>query len=217
MPPKNPLAENVRRLRTALVWTQAHLAEAARITERTVQRLESGGPVAAETLQAIAGAFDVDVRELTEPRVNEWSPEEVQKLEGLKKRYSFVPLEVVERASQFEVSQGSHGMMWNTVPLETHEQEDAAARLHESMTDVMDIANEVGPVNRLEAFRGMLQDVEALRNLGLVVAIGTHETRLKAVKEGDAPTRFSFLVVLLSKVSDPKTVAMLDKTKPLSF
>lgn len=217
MTPKNHIADNVRRLRNALSWTQAHLAEAAALTERTVQRVEAGEPISAETLQALAGALDTDVHDLNKPHVEELSPDEVKRVEELKKRYSVVPLEVVERASQFDVAQGSHAMLWNTVPLETKEQEDLAARLQQYMADVMDIAGEMDAVSRLEAFREMIEDVDGLRKLGIVVAIGTHRTRLKPIKEGAAPTPFSFLVVLLSKVTEPKTVAILDKTIPLSF
>lgn len=55
-----PLRE--RRLKKA--WTQEHLAEAAGVGLRTVQRLESGHPARAETLLAIAAALDVEAGSL---------------------------------------------------------------------------------------------------------------------------------------------------------
>lgn len=45
-------------------WTQEHLAEAAHLSVRTVQRLESGEDPSAETLRTLAEALGVDVAEL---------------------------------------------------------------------------------------------------------------------------------------------------------
>ncbi|MBO9712745.1 helix-turn-helix transcriptional regulator [Sphingomonas sp.] len=57
--------ERVKALREAKAWTQEHLAEAAGVSVRTVQRLEAGKGFASETALAVAAALDVDVRELT--------------------------------------------------------------------------------------------------------------------------------------------------------
>lgn len=49
---------------TKKAWTQEHLAEAAGISPRTVQRAEDG-VLSAETLRSLAAAFDVTLEELT--------------------------------------------------------------------------------------------------------------------------------------------------------
>lgn len=54
----------IQRLRETKAWTQEHLAEVARVSVRTVQRAEEGS-LSAETLKAIAAAFDVPVEVLT--------------------------------------------------------------------------------------------------------------------------------------------------------
>lgn len=58
-----PLRE--RRLKKA--WTQEHLADAAGVGLRTVQRLESGHPARVETLLALAAALDVEAGSLVAP------------------------------------------------------------------------------------------------------------------------------------------------------
>ncbi|MGD0526681.1 MAG: VOC family protein [Polyangiaceae bacterium] len=55
--------DRIRTLRERKAWTQQHLAEAARISPRTVQRAEEG-VMSAETRAAIAGALDVPVESL---------------------------------------------------------------------------------------------------------------------------------------------------------
>jgi transcriptional regulator with XRE-family HTH domain len=62
------IGDRVRAQREARGWTQEHLSEAAGIAVRTVQRIESRHSHSAETLLAIAAAFDVDPRELTRPQ-----------------------------------------------------------------------------------------------------------------------------------------------------
>ena len=58
------IGKKVRRLRERKAWTQEHLAKAADISLRTVQRAEEGA-MSAETLSALAGAFDLPVEELS--------------------------------------------------------------------------------------------------------------------------------------------------------
>jgi DNA-binding XRE family transcriptional regulator len=59
------IGDTIRQLRERRSWTQAHLAEAAGLSLRTVQRLETEHACAPETLLALAAALDVDVRTLT--------------------------------------------------------------------------------------------------------------------------------------------------------
>src|SRR6185436_18219361 len=67
-PRTKPLMQTtrIRELREKKAWTQEHLAGAARIAVRTVQRAEEG-VMSAETKAAIAGALDVAVESLAAP------------------------------------------------------------------------------------------------------------------------------------------------------
>jgi uncharacterized glyoxalase superfamily protein PhnB/DNA-binding XRE family transcriptional regulator len=59
----NPTGQKIRALREKKAWTQEHLAGAAAISPRTVQRAEEG-VMSAETKTAIAGALGVPVETL---------------------------------------------------------------------------------------------------------------------------------------------------------
>lgn len=61
------VSERIRRLRAQKAWTQPELAEASGITIRTVQRLEAGQSVSAETLKRVAKAFGVPLETLQSP------------------------------------------------------------------------------------------------------------------------------------------------------
>ena len=60
-----PDAAKIRRWREERCWSQEHLAEAAGIGLRTVQRIENGDKASRESLMALAVAFDVDAMALT--------------------------------------------------------------------------------------------------------------------------------------------------------
>lgn len=58
----------IRETRKSRCWTQEQLARAAELDIRTIQRVEKDETQGLETLQAIAGAFDVDLSALKETR-----------------------------------------------------------------------------------------------------------------------------------------------------
>src|SRR5258708_25519522 len=66
------LADRLKAMREAKSWSQGHLADAARLNIRTVQRIEAGDPASRETLLSLAAALDVSVSKL-EPDARLWS------------------------------------------------------------------------------------------------------------------------------------------------
>ncbi len=66
----NPDAVKIKRWREERSWSQDHLADAASLSLRTVQRIENGDGASRESVMALATAFNVDVIALTvDPRV----------------------------------------------------------------------------------------------------------------------------------------------------
>jgi transcriptional regulator with XRE-family HTH domain len=57
------MGEKLRKMREAKSWSQAHLAQAARVNVRTVQRIEAGDPCSFETMLSLAAALGVEVSE----------------------------------------------------------------------------------------------------------------------------------------------------------
>ena len=60
-------ASTLRNLREEKSWSQEHLANAAGLSTRTVQRVEAEGVGSAETRLALAAALDVPVSDLAPP------------------------------------------------------------------------------------------------------------------------------------------------------
>ena len=62
--PGNSLSARLKLERKKRSWTQEHLAEMAKLSSRTIQRLENGSEPSPEALRAIAEAFEVPVEDL---------------------------------------------------------------------------------------------------------------------------------------------------------
>ncbi len=58
--------ETVKRLREQRGWSQEHLAGAAGLSARTVQRMEAAGRASGETCMAIAAALGVEMDQLAD-------------------------------------------------------------------------------------------------------------------------------------------------------
>lgn len=56
--------ENLRALRLSRGWTQSHLADAAGVSLRTVQRVERDGNAASETVLSLAAVLEATPAEL---------------------------------------------------------------------------------------------------------------------------------------------------------
>jgi transcriptional regulator with XRE-family HTH domain len=77
----NAIAKRIRELREKKSWTQATLAEASKLSERTVRRIEAGGVhPSAETVLSLAGALEIEALELTALANQELKPQAKSRL-----------------------------------------------------------------------------------------------------------------------------------------
>jgi transcriptional regulator with XRE-family HTH domain len=79
LPTPDELAAFIKTMRDINKWSQATLAEIARVTERTVQRVESGEPSSLDTRRALARAFGYDDLDIFE---KPWPFPNVEKLKA---------------------------------------------------------------------------------------------------------------------------------------
>jgi transcriptional regulator with XRE-family HTH domain len=209
------LASNLKRIREVLAWTQEALAEAAAVDVRTVQRAEAGKGISAESLRSFAGALDVPIHTL-QTRIP--SDEEVSRLAAAwNERYSLVPLTIVDDAETLRDFFGdSCAMHFKTYGLETHEQEQAAAILQETLTDCGLLWPDLSPTDRLSWWGFVAEHLQAARDLGLVVTAGHEILRLRPNGVGDrTPMTWGNFYVMVTKQNEPKLYALRDKSAPL--
>jgi transcriptional regulator with XRE-family HTH domain len=218
----NIVATNIRILREAKPWTQAQLAEAADIAERTVQRAEEGKGLSAETLQAVAGALDVPVDELRFDakkqwadifgvRVEEVTPELIAaRIAAEEEKYWRVPMSRIKSPSDIRLAYEAHAVHFSTRDIDEDAQ-DVAAELNESLSDLMDL-RDVGPQQQRKFLKSAFEIVERLERAGCTTTIGLHHHALRAT--GGAPIRWATLYVFVTSAEDVPAFALIEKGKP---
>lgn len=217
---------NIRTIRERLSWTQLQLAEAADISERTVQRAEEGKGMSSETLQAIAGALNVTVEALRHDERDlfakvlgvgrdEVSDELIEsKVREVTDRYMVVNLKIVEASADFGDVFNASAVHFNCIPTDDATQ-DAAAELKGYLVDLMDVGRDASPTNAREFMKGAFEIVSRLRDLKRHVTIGLHGHRMRLSSGDSLPWRT--LYVIVSSEDEPKKVAMIEKGVEVDF
>jgi transcriptional regulator with XRE-family HTH domain len=209
---KDSIGANIRRLRQARCWTQEQLASAAQLDVRTIQRAEGGQLIAAETLQAIAGAFDEPLESLSLP------PIDLEKVAAaIQARYSIIALHPIDRATAMEpLLLGSHAFSYHKLGLTTDVDEDLAAEFEQLLRDTLDIWSDIEPIQRRDLVRHLQDKLDALREHGLVVTAGTQGLRPR-MSTGTGSIVFHVIYVAVSPAAKPVLFLARDKAEPVSF
>lgn len=218
---------NIRRWREQKGWTQEHLAAAAGISGRTVQRAEEGRGMSAETLQAIAGALDVAIDELRSNPL-----EEVARLLGVplsevtdelietkiaeaKDRYRTFPLTIVRTSADLAVARDGDAMHFNCV-VASEPARDVAAELESFLGELLDMRGELGPLDIREYEKQMFEIVERLDTLGCAVSVGMDQHSLR-LGNGETITSWRTAYVIVAPAAEARTVAVIEKCAPMKF
>jgi transcriptional regulator with XRE-family HTH domain len=141
---------DVRPHRERLSWTQEQLAAAADVSVRTVQRAEEGQVIAAESLQALAGALDV-TQELLRTDLDAAALEAA--LKETKSRYKLIPLQRVERGSDVRQFMPADAYQVDRIDVTDEAAEDTIALLEQQLKDLGDLWRDMEPVQRHEALK----------------------------------------------------------------
>jgi transcriptional regulator with XRE-family HTH domain len=218
------IAANIRMFREHRSWTQDHLAEAACLTTRTVQRAESGQGMTAETLTAIAGAFDVTLdvlrldlvaamaaqfgvnrSELTPDIIREKLEEQQRDIDA---KYFKVALKRVTAASAFSVLAGIYALTVEVVG-ESEEAQDIAAELREHLQDYIDVAHDVGPVGQREMEKHAYLVAQRLEVLGFAVSVGHAVQPLTLADKSKVHWPVGYVVI--TKADDVRDFAAIER------
>lgn len=148
------LAQTVKQLRAMFKFTQENLADAANLTTRTIQKIESGRHSPdEETLRSIAHALNMDTRIFNKP-----TPEQERRrraeIERTMRKTIMVPVSPVRDEHDF-LSQFAqrHAVRFDASTVKREEAMDLAASLADWIRDLNDIWDEIYQSERLEYAR----------------------------------------------------------------
>lgn len=169
------IAYAVQMFRKMMDWKQLTLAIEAGVNERTVQRIERGEKVGDETLHRIGKAL-----RLQEPGFGgaRYIPSEEELQAQVAKTMS--ELKVTEAHELTAVKDvdavlSAHGYVWheNALPASL---DDEIAALKDAVTDWGDCYEDISNVERLNACRSLLADVQKIETRGFKAYYGLYET-----------------------------------------
>lgn len=151
-------------------WSQQHLADAAGIVLRTVQRVEKGDGVSLETLAALSNAFDVSI-DVLQTDVDALAEQLRREHEALQRTHDVVAVAPVTCSAQMEEIGAAAAAR------------DAFAALKANLTDMIDIWEDVDPCKRREWAKDAFEQVEELNRLGVVVCVANRSASRGSARE----------------------------------
>lgn len=215
VPSASELAAMVKCLREENKWTQATLAEIAKVTERTIQRVERGEPSNLDTRRALCGAFgfkDLDTfdKPLPFPDVEKWKAYEQE----LEKSTVLVPIIRIEEGRNLRLMiEGAESSVTQEIGRNTEEAREAFAQIVDYLRDYNDIRHAYAMSQRL----GVDKDIDDLLRIikcegsALGAGLRTQKVSFKSDAPGTAPmdwTNIFFIVApaeaLPEKIRVPK-------------
>jgi transcriptional regulator with XRE-family HTH domain len=188
---------NIRFHREQRTWTQEHLAAVSGIDVRAIQRAERT-KLSADSLQALAAAFDLTVDQLRKPP---------KPLADAADRFKMIRLNRIERAADLRnrLPTGACQFGYDGITNEAHE--DAIAEFQRDLDDAGNLWSDLDPVQKLELLRSMEHHFTTLAGFGLIVAARGEPLRLRS-EHVEKPFAIDVLHVVISKASEPKLFAM---------
>lgn len=170
----------VRSSREARQWSQETLAEIAKVTVRTVQRIEAGEPSAVDSRRALAVALGYeDPDTFNRPHVIPTAEELQRQQEEFEREHLILDSVGVttgrQLATLFETSTMDISTPAASMP-EAAQQEFAT--LLDYLRDYRDIASEYSEVQKLDVHSDLQQHLDAIATAGFAICAATRRTKL---------------------------------------
>jgi transcriptional regulator with XRE-family HTH domain len=175
------IAEQVRLIRKAHRLTQENLADAAGLSTRTIEKIESGRhPPNEQTLRSIARVVGWEVSAFEKP-----TPEQEERLWAdllkAQRKTVFAPIHPVRTATDFlsAFAQVFEAFRMDTSAVADEAALDVAATMTDWVTDCGDIWDEIPMSGRVDLAREFAELCEQIEALGYVCYMGGHRQQLR--------------------------------------
>jgi transcriptional regulator with XRE-family HTH domain len=152
----------VRFARRSKSWKQLTLALDAKVSERTVQRIERGENVDGETLQRIAKALGLPNDSLTKPMYVPSEEDIQQGLEEASARFGFVAARELTQATDFDEILAADAYLIEDQLLRG-EADDGIAAFSDQLLDWRDAHSDVSCAQRLEGCRSLFKALKTIQ------------------------------------------------------
>lgn len=171
------IAKGVRALRKWRDLKRAVLAEEAGVSEKSLERLESGQKVSDEVYRKIAVALEQKADAFIGPRYIRTEEEAAEKVLGDLKKWDAENTLIEARTFADERDFRHILACWGALLVnDTHvkgKAVDLVAAFKQNLTDWIDIADEIEEFGRLTACRSLFEEIEEIERKGYAARFGT--------------------------------------------
>lgn len=189
------IAGKVKLIRKMHRLTQENLADAAGLSSRTIEKVESGRHRPDEqTLRSIARAVKLDVSYFVKPSPGQEERQKIEMLDAMRKMV-VVPISPIQSVSDFLSSFAQRdAFRIDTSAVVDDEALDPAAELADWIRDCADIWEDCYMSQRLEYAREFIKLCEQIEKLNYRCYMGAHRQQLKQKDR----SRMVFIVGLMT-------------------
>ncbi len=205
------IAQTLKLLRKMLHLTQENLADAANLSTRTIEKIESGRHTPNEqTLRSLARALNVDMSVFDRP-----APEEKQRLWANLKRSvrktAFAPTRAVQNASDFLMRFGQpNALRFDMSAVEGDEPMEFAANMGDYLEDmILAWGDDMSQSLRVSAAREVADMCSEIEQHGYLCHLGHHRQRLREKGKSDRVWNVAVFVLLPKEHAEGERYAMV--------
>lgn len=205
------IAETLRRLRSAIGWTQENLAAEANLTTRTIEKLESGRHSPNEqTLRSIARAFNVPVA-LFDKTTQEEFDRLTAEIERTATKKLMVPIFPIRTANDF-LARYDEWDAWriDISAVEGEEAQETAAALADYLGDLDGIWSLCSMSERLGYARSFADLCQQISERGYRCYLGHHRQRLRETGKARLVTQVGVMTVQAKRDGDAQRFALVE-------
>ncbi|WP_019156566.1 helix-turn-helix domain-containing protein [Robertmurraya massiliosenegalensis] len=158
--------QKIKELRKLKLWTQAELVDRAKVSERTVRRLESSGTAESATLLSVLDALETNLSELD----NIVSEDESIKKASTEKHTDVKFLHRIQSGRDLvRIISHAHQYGYDYHDCHTEEQTEVVQVFLTTVADVLDIWDIVEIGQRFDLENNLSKEIKHLEELGLWV------------------------------------------------
>ena len=178
------VAEQVRFMRDILGWSQEALALAARVSTRTIEKVESGRHTPNEqTLKQIAAAAGFEMAVFRKPSPEEKAKSRVHMERALRKT-DVVTISPIVAASDFlSTFRANHACRFDSSEVVGNEPMRVAAEMQDWIEDVMLAWSDLSATQQLDLAEEFIRMAGQIRKHGFVCFGGSHEEAFRTGAE----------------------------------
>jgi len=204
------LAGVVKVFREVRQWSQEQLAEIARVSARTVQRVEEGQPSSVDTRRALAVAFDFeDIDALNKPyAIPTKEQQEAEKARFEKERVTLKAEKLATGKQLGKLVELGAGLQIVDAVDMSPKAEEVFAQLTDYCTEYADCDELYSATDKLGVYAELDELLSALDAEGVTLVGASREVMLK-VQGGESPWKETVIyVVAFAKGQEAETLAV---------